>query len=139
MYDTVVYEEVIEVRDTVQTMVFGTAPDEDEGRTYREEMKQCQAELEKGMMPARCLSLLHEGVPEFKTVAAGDLDSLQLALIGTTFKVVPSEIKRFRWGRYLAPPGDPKAGMSFCTIWRGNKDEVRAIAPSGKILEKRKP
>ena len=89
--------------------------------------KTARVEIQQGQMTLATLSLVTGNVPEFSTVAATELDSLQLDLLSNLFDVRVQAIRRFRWGPYLAPEGHPEAGCIFLKAWR---ETPQGLAPA---------
>jgi hypothetical protein len=93
-------------------------------------------------IPEATLLVMSEGVPVLTTVNAMDLGSEQLSAIAQAFKVPPSSIKTFRWGKSAAPAGHPHAGSFWYRIEYGEEayhaTEMIRIGPLGGIIKRTK-
>ncbi|MBT7913119.1 hypothetical protein HN588_04335 [Candidatus Bathyarchaeota archaeon] len=93
-------------------------------------------------VPEATLLMMSEGVPVLTTINAMDLGSEQLSAIAQAFKVPPSSIKTFRWGKSAAPAGHPHAGSFWYRIEYGEEayhaTEMIRIGPLGGIIKRTK-
>lgn len=118
-------------------------PPESRGPETQESTAASQVESADGeQVPEATLLMMSEGVPALTTINAMDLGSEQLSAIAQVFKVPPTSIKTFRWGKSAAPAGHPLAGSTWYRIESGEEPyqatEILKVGATGDVIERTK-